>query len=186
MPNSGLPLVGVQALRSASRPRRALRVLPLSASLIALAAGSFGCGGSGGTTGPPSTQPSLASLVGTCAVERFEQWSILQPVTVLYDAAAYGYVATLTITRTSTTSGTFAFRSTSRDLLNVTDDDSGTLTLVGIDSLRFTGEEALPNLTHFSLVGSVLTLTNPNPHQITLAPGPYQVTTRIVCRRSTS
>lgn len=142
-----------------------------------------GCGGGADTAGPPAPPPSLATLAGTCVLEHFELWSIVPPVAVLYDAVASGYVATLRITAASSTSGSYSFTSTSRDLLGVTDDDSGGLTLVASDSLRFVGEESLPGVTHFELAGSLLSLTNLNPHQITLASGPYQVTTRIVCRR---
>jgi hypothetical protein len=162
----------------------------LSVACLALLASQASCSkGDGGPSGPDTTTavPSLEPLNGTCAVEKFEIWSTNLPVppavSLLYDAAANGYVATLRITVSSRLSGSYVLSATSRDPLRVGDVAGGTLSLVEPDSVRFSGATSLPGTTKFALAGRLLTLVNPTARTVTLPPGPYQVTTRIECRR---
>lgn len=150
--------------------------------MVAVATFCGGCSSDKGGPTPPGTQPSLAVLAGTCAVERFEIWSTAQPLQVLYDAAASGFTATLQITANSRTGGSYVLAATSRDVLGIGEVGSGALTLVDPDTLRFQGMSSLAGNTRFESSSSLVTLTNLTARQVTLAPGPIQVTTRIVCR----
>ena len=158
----------------------------LRAATLAILLWQAACRKDEGTPAGPPPEPSLSVLTGTCAVEKFEFWSTDYPVPpavrLLYDAAANGYVATLRISATSRTSGTYALSATSRDPLRLGDVASGSLSLVEPDSLRFSGAVSLPGTTHFDVASSQLTLVNPHPRQVTMPPIPRQATTRIVCR----
>jgi len=165
-------------------PRRTLLSAAAFASLASLAT----CTEQGSEPVEPDPEPSLEALVGTCAVEKFEIWSANYAappaVRLLYDPAANGYVATLRITATSRVSGSYTFSATSRDPYRLGEAASGTLTLVEPDSLRFSGASSLPGATLFTLAGSLLTLVDPSPREVTLTPGStWQATTRIECRR---
>lgn len=174
-------------LESVTIPRHG----PLFVVALAVSASPSGCKkDSSGPIAPDTTTavPSLEPLNGTCAVEKFEIWSTNLPVppavSLLYDAAANGYVATLRIATSSRAHGTYTLAATSRDPLRVGDVASGTLTLVEPDSVRFSGATSLPGTTRFALAGTLLTLVNPHPRAVTLTPGStWQTTTRIECRR---
>jgi len=145
-----------------------------------------GCSDNGGTPGGPPAEPSLGLITGTCAIEKFDYWSVDYPVPpavrLLYDAAANGYVAALRITATSRTAGDYALSATSRDPLLLGEVTSGSLTLVEPDSVRFSGATSLPGTTQFAIAPGSLTLTNPHPRMVNMPPIPRQATTRIECR----
>lgn len=148
-----------------------------SALLVGATLTVCSCSGSDAVS---TEQPNLRSLAGYWAIQRFELWSTVDPVTLLYEAVGNGYAAVLRINASSDSTGTYSLTSTGSDPLGVNDDDSGTLVMIGGDSLRFQGEESLPGSTHFEIGGPQLTLTNPYPHVVTLSPGPIPVTTRVV------
>jgi len=156
----------------------------LSAAAFAASASWVGCAGQVSDVVEPDAEPSLTTLAGTCAVEKFEIWSAPPAPQLLYDAAASGYVGTLRITATSRLAGSYTFSATSHDPLSLGQVASGTLTLVEPDTLRFSGASSLPGVTLFTLAGTLLTLVNPSPRGVTLTPGAtYSATIRIECRQ---
>ena len=151
-------------------------------TLVAVATFCAGCSSDKGGPTPPGAEPSLSVLAGTCAVERFEIWSTVQPLQILYDAAANGFTATLQIRANSRTGGSYVLAATRRDPLGIGEVGNGALTLVEPDTLQFQGMSSLVGNTRFELSSSLVTLTNLRARLVTLPAGPVQATTRIVCR----
>lgn len=135
-------------------------------------------------TGPGEGAPiTLQSISGTCSILHFQLWSVLPPVTLLYDAVNYGYVGSLVISSQSPTSGSYQFSVTHLDSpRHISSDGSGALTLTSLDSLSFVGSQSFPQGTAFSFGAGILSLSNPAHRSFDFGSGPVTVTTTLTCQ----
>lgn len=81
------------------------------------------------------------------------------------------------------TAASYSLVRTAADVYGLAPNASGTVSLAWADSLSFSGLPRFRGNTHFTYSGLVLTLTNPEPEDVTFPnTGTFPVTARLVCR----